>query len=83
MSSHPFTAEECGGTWVKEKNAALSALRQHLDALIHQRDRANEELNTMQKRRELLLHEIDRCTRGISEIEEALQRLDNLSWRLR
>lgn len=61
---------------MEQINAAVSVLRQNLDALTYKLDRANQELNTMHKRRELLLHEIDRCTTGISEIKEALHRLN-------
>jgi hypothetical protein len=68
--------EDRRGPRTNRNNAALLALRQNLEALIYQRDRANEELNTMHKRRELLLEEIDRCSRGIMEIMEALDKLD-------
>jgi hypothetical protein len=60
--------------WMNETNAAVAALKQTLEALIHKRDRAREELETMRKRRELLVDEIDVCSRGISEIMQALSR---------
>lgn len=62
----------------KSGNAAVSALKQSLHALLYQRDRANEELQTMAKRRELLLAQIDSCSREISEIAEAIRKLDAL-----
>jgi chromosome segregation ATPase len=61
--------------WLNENNAAVAALKQTLEALIHKRDRAREELETIRKRRELLLDEIDGCSRGINEVIEALSKL--------
>jgi hypothetical protein len=60
----------------KSDNAAVSALKQSLHALSYQRDRANEELQAMLKRRELLLAQIDRCSREINEIAQAIRKLD-------
>jgi hypothetical protein len=60
----------------KSDNAAVSALKQNLHAVLYQRDRANQELQTMLKRRELLLAQIDRCSREISEIAQAIRKLD-------
>jgi hypothetical protein len=62
----------------KDDNAAVSALQQSLYALVHQRDRADQELQTMLKRRELLLSQIDRCAREISEIVQAIRKLRTL-----
>jgi hypothetical protein len=61
--------------WMNETNAAVAALKQTLEALIYKRDRAREELETMRKRRELLVDEIEGCSRGISEIMQALSTL--------
>lgn len=59
----------------KDNNAAVSALEQSLYSLVHQRDRADQEIQTMLKRRELLLSQIDRCSREISEIVQAIRKL--------
>jgi hypothetical protein len=61
--------------WTDGENAAVTALKQTLEALIHKRDRATEELEMMRKRRELLINEIDGCSRGISEVTQALSKL--------
>jgi len=62
----------------KDNNAAVSALQQSLYALVYQRDRADQELQTMLKRRELLLSQIDKCSREISEIVQAIRKLQTL-----
>jgi len=61
--------------WAKGEDAAVTALKQALEALIHKRDRAREELETTRKRRELLIDEIEACSRGISEVTQALSKL--------
>jgi hypothetical protein len=76
VPSRAEVAEERSNAWMSEKNAALLALKQNLEALIYKRDHANEELRTIHRRRELLLDEIDRCSRGITEILEALHKLE-------
>ena len=76
VTSRGEVARERGGSLVREKNAALIALKQNLEALLYKRDRASEELDTMGRRQEILLEEIDRCSRGITEIVEALHKLE-------